>query len=1096
MNQRTQERKSSRQQKAMWLFILVVPWMVGLLLTWTRVGAQSSTPVGVGYRDFSYGNTVISTPTGEKPESKLWWNDGSWWGVLYSDSAGAYHIYRLDLATQSWVDTGTAVDDRSSSKADTLWDDSSQKLYVVSHIFTSNGQATASEANWGRLYRYSYDSITHTYSLDAGFPVTVTQGKSETLVLAKDSTGQLWVTYVEGQQVMVNRSLTTDLTWGTPFVLPVAAEAVNVSSDDISSTLAFQGDKVGIMWSNQSKKKVYFSVHLDGDADIVWGMEQVALPGPPNCLEGEGCADDHVNLKSVQSDGTGRVVAAVKTSLSASNAPLIMLLVRGTEGTWNNYVVGRVSDGHTRPIVLLDEENDQVYVFATAPETGGAIYVKKSDLNGISFPEGVGDPFIQSSTDTLINNSTSTKQNVNSKTGLVVLASDQNSRYYLHNYSTIDAIDPPIITDFTPTSGPEGTSVAIAGVNLAGVTDVAFNGTPSSFAVNSDTEIVATVPVGATTGPISAINAVGTGVSPINFTVTEPLPPTIDSFSPTNGPPATSVTITGSNFAGTTEVAFNGVVAPSFAVVSDIQLDTVVPAEATTGPISVTNAGGTSTSTQDFTVTAPTPPPSPTRIKNITFEDGSLVHAASGADQVVGGVVLETISALKGNMSASFPNVSNAYLDQNFTDVDEIYISFYLLLNAVPASDTRILSIRLSGSSQIGNIYLLKDGRIRLRNGSSRVGSDTQPLVPGQLYRIGMHQKKGSGTDAVLEAFLAEGDESFGIPFAAIANGTWTTPVNNLRIGATLSTPVDFVMDDIILDRGSMPPPSGFEGPLVASFDPASGPVGTAVTIGGTNLAEATEVTFNGTPDLSFTVDSDIQITATVPTGATSGPITVTNPAGTGTSTDNFIVTGPAVVLAPTSLSFADQEVSTTSPAQTVTLTNAGTAPLTLASLTTSGDFAHTHDCPLDPATLAAGASCSIAITFTPTAPGPHSGTLTVTDDAPDSPQTLPLSGTGVEPPAPPPTVSSVTPNTMQRGTTINVAIVGKGFSAGAAISFASGNGRAPSVSNIVFVDSDTLTADVTAKSGGPSRAVKWDVVVTNPDGQSGRLSAGFTVTP
>jgi hypothetical protein len=278
LSQRAQERKSGRQQRALWLFILIVPWMAGFLVTWTRVAAQSSTPVGVGYRDFSYGNTVLSTPTGEKPESKLWWNDGSWWGVLYSDSSGAYHIYRLDLGTQSWIDTGTAVDDRSSSKADTYWDDGSQKLFVASHIFTSNGQPTASEANWGRLYRYSYDSSTDTYSLDAGFPVTVTQGNSETLVLAKDSTGQLWVTYVEGGQVMVNRSLTTDLTWGTPFVLPVGADAVSVSSDDISSILAFQGDKVGVMWSNQTKKKVYFSVHLDGDADIVWGIEQAGTP--------------------------------------------------------------------------------------------------------------------------------------------------------------------------------------------------------------------------------------------------------------------------------------------------------------------------------------------------------------------------------------------------------------------------------------------------------------------------------------------------------------------------------------------------------------------------------------------------------------------------------------------------------------------------------------------------------------------------------------------------------------------------------------------------------------------------------------------------
>jgi hypothetical protein len=92
--------------------------------------AQSSQ---VGYADFNYGATVVSAPTGEKPESKLWWNDGLWWGDLFSPAANSYHIYRLNLSTQTWVDTGTAIDDRPSTKGDALWDTATQKLYVVSH---------------------------------------------------------------------------------------------------------------------------------------------------------------------------------------------------------------------------------------------------------------------------------------------------------------------------------------------------------------------------------------------------------------------------------------------------------------------------------------------------------------------------------------------------------------------------------------------------------------------------------------------------------------------------------------------------------------------------------------------------------------------------------------------------------------------------------------------------------------------------------------------------------------------------------------------------------------------------------------------------
>ena len=74
--------------------------------------------------------------------------------------------------------------------------------------------------------------------------------------------------------------------------------------------------------------------------------------------------------------------------------------------------------------------------------------------------------------------------------------------------------------------------------------------------------------------------------------------------------------------------------------------------------------------------------------------------------------------------------------------------------------------------------------------------------------------------------------------------------------------------------------------PAISSFDPADGPVGTVVTIAGTGFTGTTAVTFNAVAATTFTVDSDIQITATVPVGATTGPIAVTNPDGTATSTD------------------------------------------------------------------------------------------------------------------------------------------------------------------------------------------------------------------
>ena len=78
--------------------------------------------------------------------------------------------------------------------------------------------------------------------------------------------------------------------------------------------------------------------------------------------------------------------------------------------------------------------------------------------------------------------------------------------------------------------------------------------------------------------------------------------------------------------------------------------------------------------------------------------------------------------------------------------------------------------------------------------------------------------------------------------------------------------------------------------PTISSFTPTSGPVGTIVIITGTGLMQTTKVTFNKVSATSFTVNSDTQVTATVPTGSTTGKIAVTTKGGSATSTTSFTV--------------------------------------------------------------------------------------------------------------------------------------------------------------------------------------------------------------
>jgi len=106
-----------------------------------------------------------------------------------------------------------------------------------------------------------------------------------------------------------------------------------------------------------------------------------------------------------------------------------------------------------------------------------------------------------------------------------------------------------------------------------------------------------------------------------------------------------------------------------------------------------------------------------------------------------------------------------------------------------------------------------------------------------------------------------------------------------------------------------------------------------------------------------------------------------------------------SVTLSPATLAFGKQVQGTTSAARTATLHNGTTTALTIASIAVTGNFAQTGGtCPLSPIKLGKGASCTILISFAPTALGALSGILTVTDSAGNSPQTAKLTGTGVAP--------------------------------------------------------------------------------------------------
>jgi hypothetical protein len=388
----------------------------------------------VTYRDHAFDPKLVPSPTASKSQSKLWYANGAWWGLLNEPESDGLHIYRLKPDGSSWIDTGTLVDERPSARADALA--VGDGLYVV----TAGPRARPEDAI--RLSHFIFrDGL---YRLDIDYPIVLKDSGVESVVIARDGTERLWIAYVFENRVWVHASDGDDHHWRPPFTPAVGGTAV--APDEIAAIVPF-GDSIGLMWSNQREEAVYFSAHRNADPVDAWSSTEVVSRGLRQ-------PDDHINMKA---DASGRVYAALKTSLDTlpnvnSLAPQILLVVRDRERHWRSHVVARVKDHHTRPIVLIDEGRDIVYVVATSPATGGSIYYKRSPLDDVSFETGLGTVLVDGGDGVRISNATSTKQLMTSEMDLVVLASDNSTARYFHAVLNIHATgvhaapspDPPV----------------------------------------------------------------------------------------------------------------------------------------------------------------------------------------------------------------------------------------------------------------------------------------------------------------------------------------------------------------------------------------------------------------------------------------------------------------------------------------------------------------------------------------------------------------------------------------------------------------------------------------------------------------------------
>ena len=171
------------------------------------------------------------------------------------------------------------------------------------------------------------------------------------------------------------------------------------------------------------------------------------------------------------------------------------------------------------------------------------------------------------------------------------------------------------------------------------------------------------------------------------------------------------------------------------------------------------------------------------------------------------------------------------------------------------------------GTSSLGTVYSVDMGLgsfVALTRYRGKVGGVVQILGGGL---IGTSSVAFNGAPA---SFTVVSDTYL---TAVVPNGATTGPVTVTTAGGNLTSNNTFRVRPVIL-----------------SFSPSSGPAGTAVTLSGTTLAQTTRVAFGGVKATTFVVNSDMQVTATVPTGAQTGRIIIGTPDGIAVSVGTFTV--------------------------------------------------------------------------------------------------------------------------------------------------------------------------------------------------------------
>lgn len=282
-------------------------------------------------------------PTSDKPQSKLWYRNKSWWALLPRSNGPSL-----------WERTNSGWKEHLSVNKELSGLPGRADCWPEKNSITAVGVGSQSLT----VFRIEFDqnsSDKTTSKQLATLSPPVTSDPIETATISKDNKNNWWVAADAGTAIYTWHSA-DGITWSDPIKL-----GDGISKDDICAIVALP-KSVLVLWSDQNKDGVYCREHISGQAHDSWKTTQVIQQGGLT-------ADDHINA-AISKDGT--LWLATKNSLDEIGQPQLVLRVRSKKGKWSNYPYSprETTQEPSRPVVIATPDGRIL--------SGNTVYYKKS----------------------------------------------------------------------------------------------------------------------------------------------------------------------------------------------------------------------------------------------------------------------------------------------------------------------------------------------------------------------------------------------------------------------------------------------------------------------------------------------------------------------------------------------------------------------------------------------------------------------------------------------------------------------------------------------------------------------------------------------